>query len=112
MNVLKNLALLQMIRLRPGMFIKEKSLSLLDAYLGGYNHALSDIEMSKLPVCDKELLHSWDEFEWFIHDRYQIFSYYDAIGIIRLQCDDDEKAFDMFYELLDEFLAMEKKDDD
>ena len=109
MKDLENLALLKELRVRYGVHIGEKSLKLLGVYLSGYVHAQLDL----IPDFLKSQDLGWFEFERFISDRYNPKKLtLNSFSLIRMQCESDEEAFDMFYELLDEFLAMEKKDDD
>jgi hypothetical protein len=83
------------------MYLGKKSLELLQIFLAGYSHAITEINYRN----GFEACHKSYDFQQFIMTRYNIYSYYNAYGIIRLQCSSDEEAFDMFFKLLDEFLA-------
>lgn len=97
----KILNLLQILKIKYGMFIGKKSLERLVAYIGGYEHCLiergeniSGLRMGFLPG-----------FQEYIENRYNIHTDHHWSNIIQFFCNSDEEAFDTFYKLLDEFLA-------
>jgi len=89
------------IRQRPGLYLGHKSLVALRHYLNGY---IDGINLNN----DGVLESFYPGFQEFIQDRYHITSTHGWAEIIIFYSQSDEKAFDRFYELLNEFLEKTK----
>lgn len=88
--------LLMDIRKRPGVYLGQKSLTLLSFTLSGYL-----LRMEHEGISD---MHDMSGFQVFVEKRYGI-SDHNWADIILFYSADEAQAFDRFYELLDEFLS-------
>lgn len=88
--------LLMDIKKRPGVYLGQKSLTLLDAFLGGYIFRLREEGNP-----DAELR----DFQNYIANRFNIRSTHSWAHIIRFYSSSEADAFDRFYELLNDFLS-------
>lgn len=95
---------IQSMKQRPGLYIRNKNLHLLKAYLDGYIHCYMEIH-------NEENYFFLPKFQEYIQCKYQINSPtpLDWVEIITMNEKNDECAFDRFYELLDEFFAESKQ---
>jgi len=91
------------LRERPGMYLGKKSITLLDAYFGGYIHD----EFKSNPNYHT----SFSGFTDFVR-KYHDGSLSKGWSTLILDAvdGDEEKAVDVFYELLDKFLIEQNKD--
>lgn len=97
-------SLLQKIEEKPLIYLGEKNLRFLRAFIDGYL------------TCEQEngrndSTQIFDDFIKYFNNIYGIRSYYDFCAIIRQNCTSDEDAFNMFFKLFADFLN-EKSDDD
>lgn len=91
--------LLEKIRIRPGMFLGKPSIELLRAFISGY------LVNKKEPDIDTDF---YLEFQTFIEQKYSRKGTTHCITIIQSITTSDEEAFYKFFELLDEFLGIQK----
>ena len=89
--------MLMNIKKRPGLYISDKSLILLQTYLDGYASSDYDHGVVESPNIFKG-------FQEFVQERYKITTSQDWGKIIQFFSISDAGAFDLFYKLLDEFL--------
>ena len=82
----------------PGMYLGEKKLTSLIYYIYGYKERLREESN------ENDLLF-WDELEMFIRRKYRSGMAINALVSILSIEKDEEKAFDKFYELLEEFIS-------
>lgn len=87
--------LLYKIKERPGMYIGYKSLSSLADFVNGYLFARSESGIE---------IDFFEEFNTWIAEKYCIKSTHDWSRIIIFYYPAPEKAFDKFYEHLEEYL--------
>lgn len=80
---------------RPEIYIGERSLSLLNAFINGW------IYRNEASVIDINLLAN---FQDWIQKKYQITSSHSWARIISFHSSSDYKAFDRFFNLFNEFL--------
>lgn len=92
------------------MFIRKRTLTCLDSWIDGYmawvvwQYELDSPEYKELPFNGKNF---W-KFQEYIQKKMGD-SKHVSIELILNYCNwDDEKAFDMYFELFDEFLKIEK----
>lgn len=85
------------IKERPIAFLGKKSLERLEFSLAGYIYGVYECEGTSLNVFQ-------NRFNDFVAKKYQITSSHNWGSIIRFYHCGEEEAFDMFYELLDEFI--------
>jgi len=102
------------------MYIGEPSLEKLEIFFRGYTYyelelngqagPFNGADAERIVVDSAEDIPSqpWG-FQEFVQERYKVYSYYNAFGIILLNYSDDGEAFDKFFELLDEFLATQNE---
>ena len=88
--------LLMDIRKRPGVYLGQKSLTLLHSFLGGYI-----VRLAEEGYTDVDL----NDFQNYIANRFNIQSAHSWAHIIRFYSGSEAEAFDRFYELLDEYLS-------
>ena len=88
--------LLMDIRKRPGVYLGQKSLTLLHSFLGGYIIRLAEEGYTDVDLSD---------FQNYIANRFNIQSAHSWAHIIRFYSASETEAFDRFYELLDEYLS-------
>lgn len=87
---------LYQIRKKPGMYIRKKSLRNLQMYISGY--------LARQYELDPDFKTTFSDFSSYVNDYYEYGSEaLDWERIIYFVVDDDEKAFDVFYELLDKY---------
>lgn len=88
--------MLKKIQKCPRVYLMDKSLTLLSEFINGYMFCQNDYlgEQSQL----------FEGFEEYIHKKYNIFTTHSAIQIINFFSVTEDRAFDKFYELLEEFL--------
>ena len=92
------LNLLQEMRVHAGVLIGKKSLDRLVTFLCGYVHGIYAVTNNHLIVLPG--------FQEFVQQKYGINDHYWADIILFCCFNNDEEAFDVFYELLDEFLKL------
>lgn len=92
--------LLKIIKERPGLYLGRKTLAPLADLLGGYMLCLFE-------HYDVPSLEYLPGFQNFVAERYDIRSAHHWSQIIKFHSVTDEKAFDTFYELLEEFYGDE-----
>jgi hypothetical protein len=98
---------LELIRRRPEVMIGKKSIRMLDMYLLGFIQC-AEMNSIKHPFVD---FPEFKEFDYFIKEKL------DSVtstlnGAYLLYChyqEDEEKAFNAYFELLDEFVEIKKK---
>lgn len=92
--------LLSSIKTMPGMYIGSKKLTYLEHFIHGYNSA-----MFFLGIKDQHNIMP-DGFQEYIVEKYNISVYTpkNYFSIISENTPDDEQAFDVFFQLLDEYL--------
>ncbi len=88
--------LLMDIRKRPGVYLGQKSLTLLHSFLGGYIVRLAEEGYTDVYLRG---------FQNYISNRFNIQSAHSWAHIIRFYSASEAEAFDRFYELLDEYLS-------
>lgn len=93
--------ILQQIRKRPKMFLARCSLKYLNTFLNGYVKCMNHTD----PECNYKF---YPGFQEFIQKRYNITTEKHWVDIIEFYNLDDEIAFEEFFKLLDEFLAIKK----
>ena len=92
--------LLRRIKPRPGMYVRDASLSRLADYLRGYNMALVE---NNVPG-DHSVLAGFQDFVEQ-HNSFDVNQSWD--NIILFQAADNRGALQIFWELLDEYLAQQ-----
>jgi hypothetical protein len=93
------ISLLYKIKKMPEIYLFRKSILLLESFIGGfiYAHFIENgYESSEENFTGK--------FNTWVANRYNISDSLNWASMIMLQMKDEEKAFDLFYELLDEYL--------
>lgn len=91
--------LLQKIKERPGMYIGYPSVSDLFMFLCGYKRACQDME---LPLSDEE--QEFHEFQPWLQKRFGVNTSASWAKIILLYSGNETHAFEMFFELQEEFI--------
>lgn len=86
------------IKKRPELYINKKSLKYLRMYISGYLQRQYEIDNSyRTP---------FDGFSSYVNEKYNYGSNaLDWERILHFVIGDDEKAFDVFFELLEEYIA-------
>ena len=94
------LALVEKIRVMPGMYLGKRSLVALNHFMGGYSAKEYEIGSdSRIPVVDLR------DFEGYIESLYGLnATTKDAFTLIAENTKSDEEAFQRFFELLDDYL--------
>ena len=87
--------LLNDMRIRPGVYFGKKSLDRLTAFLSGYMCCVHERDGGSTVYLPG--------FQEFVSERYNIKSAQHWSNIITFFSSTEEDAFDLFYELLDEF---------
>ena len=95
------LDLLNKIRKTPGLFLGNKSISRLGSFIDGFYCGLNDTGMFD----HKE----WIEFQYFVNKKYDNKKTMRWDFFLLSVEDDESKAFDHFFTLLDEFFDQKKK---
>ena len=90
--------LLQKIKAKPGMYIGYPSVSELFMFLCGYRRACQDMG---LPLSDEE--REFHEFQPWLQKRFRLSTSASWAKIILLYAGNETHAFEMFFELLEEF---------
>src|SRR3954452_149177 len=90
--------LLRRIKPRPGMYVRDGSLSRLGDFLRGYHLALAQ---HKVPG-EHSVLNGFQEF---VAQRYFVTLSQSWVNIILFQTPDNRQALELFWKLLDEYLA-------
>jgi hypothetical protein len=89
--------IIDMVKLRPPMYIGDSQLTTLNAYLQGVHLALGINEINESPP--------FMEFHTWVRDKFELEPL--SVGYrttILEQCNgDEEKGLDMFFELVEEF---------
>ncbi len=97
--------LLNAIHLRPAMYLGKKSLSYLNVFLIGFDIA------DKFGACKfktRDIL--FNDFDEFVRFKYRVNGFMGySTRILKKADNDEEKAFDLFFALLEEF-KLEKED--
>lgn len=93
-NVIK---VLEELRSRYNVIIGKKSLERLVSFVWGYIHCMYDNGI--------KLNGFLPGFQQYIEDRYNIHTDHNWSSIIQFFSNSDAEAFDLFYQLLDDFLA-------
>lgn len=91
-------SILARIREKPNMYLGQKSISLLYSFLCGYSVCL----LEHTNYTDDLFYH---EFQTFVANRYNIVTDQNWCSILRFFSNDETDAFNLFFELLDEYLA-------
>ncbi len=90
--------LLERIKKRPGMYLGKKSITHLRILLIGYDLARSDLG---LPKTEQE--QEFNGFQDWIQQKFNDESTQSWASIILFNSEDESKALDRFFELLEEF---------
>jgi len=91
--------LLPEIRKRPGMFISEASVIRLYDFINGYNSALITHELDEEDLFDHSLsFHDWVALRTHFYESTSGWA-----NMLNDYCKDEEKAFYMFFEMLEEY---------
>lgn len=91
--------LLQNIKEKPGMYIGSPSVSDLFMFLCGYHHACYEQQVP--PTAGEQ---AFSNFQPWLQMRYQISTSASWAKIILLYAPTEAAGFELFYQLLDEFL--------
>ncbi len=83
---------------RPSMYIGKPSVILLAAFLGGYDYAL-------YRHCAIKRDDFFGAFQEWVANRYSVRISQSWENIIQFQCVDEREAMELFWKLLDEFIA-------
>ena len=86
------------IKKRPELYLGKKTLPYLNMYISGYLHRQYEIDNSyRTPL---------EGFSAYVNEKYNYGSNaLDWERILHFVIGDDEKAFDVFFELLEEYIA-------
>ena len=87
--------LLEEIKEQPAIYIGKKSLDRLVAFLGGYSYCMYKQQNISTPILPG--------FQEYISEYFKIESAHNWSSIIVSNSRNDEEAFDMFYDLLEQF---------
>ena len=90
------ISILTKIREKPVIYIGQKSITLLDAFLCGYKTCLYEEH-------GYEDFHYINDFQEFVANKYGIKSSQNWSSIIRFYSCSESEAFDLFYKLFDEY---------
>ena len=99
------IAMLERIRERPAMYLPERSISLLDSYLQGYNAALSDAGYRQEDGNEGIMT----GFQRFVEKRFKIKLSVSWANILRFVNSSDAFAFVAFWEIWDEYLTQRRR---
>lgn len=94
----KTYALLQEIKKRPEIYLGQRSLPLLRAFISGYKEHETEVLGEYQPDC-------LDGFNEFMQERHRLCTDHDWSSVIRFFSTSDAEALDTFYEELETFLA-------
>lgn len=97
--------LLQKIHQRPGAYIGSPSVSNLYMFLCGYNFSRQEQEL-ELTAEEQE----FETFQTWVQQRFKITASVSWAKIILLHSADERGAFDLFFELLAEFVTEQRPD--
>jgi hypothetical protein len=91
---------LEKIQKSPGMYLGRPSVSDLFMFLAGYELARSEqgIELTDVEEA------FWDEFQPWLQNKLGIASVTSWAKLIILSCHDEKAGFELFFQLLDEFI--------
>ena len=87
--------LLKEIREQPAIYIGKKSLDRLAAFLAGYSYCMYKQQNISTPILPG--------FQEYISEHFKNESAYNWSSIIVLNSRNDEEAFDLFYDILEQF---------
>ena len=90
---------LQKIKEKPGLYLGYPSVSDLFIFLGGYRRACQDMGLT---LSDEE--REFHEFQPWLQKRFRLSTSASWAKIILLYSSDETHAFEMFFELLEDFL--------
>lgn len=90
--------LLEKIKQKPGLYIGRANISDLFMFLVGYKCAIREM---KIDLSDQEK--DFFEFQPWVQKKYQISTEASWAKIILLFAGDEERAFEVFFQLLEEF---------
>jgi hypothetical protein len=93
-------SLLLKIKEKPGMYIGYPSVSNLFLFLCGYQHSRHEQQITPTPGEQ-----AFYEFQNWLQERYKISSSASWAKIIMLYSTTEAQGFDLFYQLLNEFLT-------
>ena len=93
--------LLVKIREMPALYIGKKSVERLRAFVDGYSTCFGEIYGKEPTILTG--------FNQYVAQKYKINTDHDWSSIIQFFSNTEESAFDMFYQLLDEFLEEREK---
>ena len=96
--------LIEKIKQRPSLYLNKRSLSHLKTFLDGYTFALRQANIS---VTEEET--KFDNFQEWIEEKYNQYSTQDWSEIILFYAEDEANALDIFFELFQEFITQENK---
>ena len=94
--------LFEMIRKRPKVYLGEKSLSRLSCFINGATYMWREITEYSADFISK--------FDRFVHQKYNDNTTKRFEGIIQSYSKNDEEAFDTYFELLNEYLALSEEE--
>lgn len=97
--------LIQKIKKAPSMYLGRHSIICLQAFLSGYSVAKH--ELGEQPTKQDS---DFREFPEWIRKRFNVQTSQSWANIILFYCEDETKALDKFFELLDEFIARNSSD--
>ena len=86
------------LRKRPVLYFGEKSLSRLSVYLAGYQHGLGRLGKALKQQDEFHRFHDWIAFKFEFSNSTSGWC-----KMILAKAENEEKAFDLFFELLGEF---------
>ena len=94
--------LIRNIQKRPAMYLGQPSISHLRTFLAGYFFARHQLEQ---PETDQEK--HFSEFQTWVQQRFKVTSSQSWDKVILFFSQDDQKALEQFFELLEEFSQTE-----
>ncbi len=95
------ISIVEVLRVRPCMYLGEKSIIRFSSFMDGYVQACADYELD-FPFSEKT-----GRFTYQMAEKYKIGSPHGWARILLKACNnDDEAAFDLFFKEWDEFCAL------
>lgn len=91
--------LIHKIKERPGLYLGQRSITRLHAFIGGYSLAHHELDVPSL-----ETEHMLGEFQEWIYRRFEIGASHSWAQIILFYAEDERDAFQQFFDLFEEFL--------
>ncbi|MGK7943436.1 MAG: hypothetical protein AB4058_03105 [Microcystaceae cyanobacterium] len=95
--------ILNKIKTKPGLYLGKPSVSDLFIFVAGYKTARRELGIEP----NEAETQFYREFPEFVQNTYQIKTANSWAKIIMLSCHDEKEGFQIFFELLDNFIAQE-----